>query len=164
MRHHATRGRSFQSTLIRLSFMLCVLGVVSAMPRPHHSDSDSDRRPYTRVHSEDADIVRRPLQPHVPYTGSNPNYQLWSPPSASEYEGIGLDGTAPPAKPEPKRAGLGASILGPDNLPLDYQNADALAPPTTDHGSVPNFKWSFSLSHNRIERGGWARQQNGMFH
>lgn len=26
-----------------------------------------------------------------------------------------------------------------------------------------NVKWPFSLSHNRVQDGGWARQQNGMF-
>lgn len=25
-----------------------------------------------------------------------------------------------------------------------------------------NAKWPFSLSHNRLQTGGWARQQNGM--
>lgn len=36
-----------------------------------------------------------------------------------------------------------------------------MAPPTTDAGSVLNAKWSFSLSHNRVQNGGWAREQNG---
>lgn len=40
------------------------------------------------------------------------------------------------------------------------QNPDFLAPPTTDHGSFDNVKWPFSLSHNRLQTGGWARQQN----
>jgi len=35
-----------------------------------------------------------------------------------------------------------------------------LAPPSTDHGSMPNSKWPFSLSHNRLLQGGWARNQN----
>lgn len=87
------------------------------------------------------------LQPDVPYTDSNPNKQLWHPDSNVD--------------PEPIRGDLGATVMGPDNKPLDLQNADSLAPPTTDHGSVPNFKWPFSLSHNKLEDGGWARQQNG---
>jgi hypothetical protein len=35
-----------------------------------------------------------------------------------------------------------------------------LAPPSTDHGTVPNAAWPFALSHNRLQTGGWARQQN----
>ncbi|CAL1716021.1 unnamed protein product [Somion occarium] len=40
------------------------------------------------------------------------------------------------------------------------ENPDLLAPPTTDSGSVSNAKWPFSLSHNRLQTGGWARQEN----
>lgn len=81
------------------------------------------------------------------YTDSDPNYELWTPDS-------GLP-------PSPQRNKLGATILGPQNTPLELQNADLLAPPTTDSGDVKNFKWPFSLSHNKLSNGGWARQQNG---
>ena len=89
-----------------------------------------------------------PLQPDVPYTNSDPNEALWTPTSGSS--------------PQPVRSGKGGSILGPDNVPLDLQNADSLAPPTTDSGDLDNYKWPFSLSHNRIQNGGWSRQQNGI--
>ncbi|KAL1668187.1 oxalate oxidase [Schizophyllum commune] len=46
------------------------------------------------------------------------------------------------------------------NEEIDLQNPDLLAPPSTDHGSFDNAKWPFSLSHNRLQTGGWARQQN----
>ncbi|KAK0462357.1 oxalate decarboxylase [Desarmillaria tabescens] len=59
-----------------------------------------------------------------------------------------------------ERGKLGASIMGPDNIPMDLQNPDFLAPPTTDSGSVPNAKWPFALSHNRLQTGGWAREEN----
>ncbi|KAJ1305763.1 hypothetical protein OPQ81_010493 [Rhizoctonia solani] len=62
--------------------------------------------------------------------------------------------------PEPIRGSKGAKILGPQNVELDRQNPDLLAPPTTDNGAVGNVKWPFSLSHNRVQDGGWARQQN----
>ncbi|KAJ7108663.1 RmlC-like cupin domain-containing protein [Mycena epipterygia] len=52
--------------------------------------------------------------------------------------------------PEPIRSPLGATILGPQDVPVALQNADALAPPTTDSGQVFNMKWSFSLSPNRL--------------
>jgi hypothetical protein len=38
--------------------------------------------------------------------------------------------------PEAVRGKLGANILGPQNLAIELQNSDALAPPTTDHGSM----------------------------
>ncbi|KDN38503.1 hypothetical protein RSAG8_09488, partial [Rhizoctonia solani AG-8 WAC10335] len=62
--------------------------------------------------------------------------------------------------PEPIRGSDGAKILGPQNVELDRQNPDFLVSPSTDSGSVSNVKWPFSLSHNRVQDGGWARQQN----
>ncbi|KDN47192.1 hypothetical protein RSAG8_03671, partial [Rhizoctonia solani AG-8 WAC10335] len=62
--------------------------------------------------------------------------------------------------PEPIRGSDGAKILGPQNVELDRQNPDFLVSPSTDSGSVSNIKWPFSLSHNRVQDGGWARQQN----
>lgn len=38
--------------------------------------------------------------------------------------------------PQAMRGPLGANILGPQNIPIDRQNADLLAPPTTDAGNV----------------------------
>ena len=49
---------------------------------------------------------------------------------------------------------------GPKNAPLDAINKDSVVPPPTDHGSVQEFWHSFSLSHRRIQEGGWARQVN----
>ncbi|KAG5339786.1 hypothetical protein C0989_003586 [Termitomyces sp. Mn162] len=93
------------------------------------------------------------IQPHLAPLDNgpgdpDPNAQLWDPVS--------------PVIPEPTRGKLGANILGPQNLDLEQQNADLLAPPTTDHGQVENLKWPFSLSHTRLSDGGWSRQQNGM--
>jgi oxalate decarboxylase len=47
---------------------------------------------------------------------------------------------------------------GPQNLPLAAENPDSEWAPPTDHGTVPPFKYSFALSHKRIESGGWTRQ------
>jgi oxalate decarboxylase len=47
---------------------------------------------------------------------------------------------------------------GPQNMPVATENPDSEWPPKTDHGSVKPFKYSFSLSHKRIESGGWTRQ------
>src|SRR5277367_5634614 len=47
---------------------------------------------------------------------------------------------------------------GPNNTALDKQNPSSVWPPETDAGGQPPFKYSFSLSHKRIEDGGWTRQ------
>ncbi|KAK7017362.1 oxalate decarboxylase [Favolaschia claudopus] len=81
----------------------------------------------------------------VPYASTDPNYPMW-----------GADET----DPEPIRGSYGAPLMGPSNIPVAQQNPDLLAPPTSDHGSVSNAKWPFAMSHNRLQTGGWARQQN----
>ena len=60
--------------------------------------------------------------------------------------------------PQPIRDGLGGTILGPRNLPLEQQNPDLLAAPATDEGTIPNLKFSFSDAHNRLLTGGWSRE------
>ncbi|KAJ3798155.1 oxalate decarboxylase [Lentinula aff. detonsa] len=85
--------------------------------------------------------------PTVPYASTTSNSVLWGPDS-------------PDSVPNPYRGKTGASILGPDNIPIDLENPDLLAPPSTDNGDVANSKWPFSMSHMRLQTGGWARQQN----
>jgi oxalate decarboxylase len=31
-------------------------------------------------------------------------------------------------------------------------------PPSTDHGTLPNLRFSFADAHMRLETGGWTRQ------
>jgi oxalate decarboxylase len=62
------------------------------------------------------------------------------------------------AIPQPQRPGRGGSDPGPRNLARDQQNPDILVPPSTDHGSLPNLRFSFSDAHMRLETGGWTRQ------
>lgn len=64
------------------------------------------------------------------------------------------------ALPEPIRGKTGTKLSGPTNHELDRQNPDTFVPPNTDSGTVPQAKWPFSLSHNRLQNGGWTRQQN----
>jgi oxalate decarboxylase len=60
--------------------------------------------------------------------------------------------------PQPIRNGLGASIMGPRNVPLERENPDLLASPDTDDGTIPNLKFSFSNARNRLLTGGWSRE------
>ncbi|MBB5760586.1 oxalate decarboxylase [Methylorubrum rhodesianum] len=60
--------------------------------------------------------------------------------------------------PSPVRGGKGADILGPRNAAREAEDPFTMAPPKTDHGTMPNLKWSFADSHMRLEEGGWARQ------
>jgi oxalate decarboxylase len=47
---------------------------------------------------------------------------------------------------------------GARNQPLEAQNPDTVWGVETDSGTVPPFKYSFSLARKRIENGGWTRQ------
>lgn len=82
----------------------------------------------------------------VPYASDDPNDIMWYPDTDNVPEAI--------------RGSLGATVLGPQDVDIVKENPDLLAPPTTDSGTVGNAKWPFSLSHNRLQTGGWARQEN----
>ena len=60
--------------------------------------------------------------------------------------------------PQPRRPGRGGSDPGPRNLTRDRENPDLLVPPSSDHGTLPNLRFSFSDAHARLESGGWTRQ------
>lgn len=64
-----------------------------------------------------------PGAPTVSYASNDPNYWLWT------AESVDVD-------PQPIRGGLGTDILGPENIPLEIENSNTLAPPTTDNGVV----------------------------
>lgn len=66
--------------------------------------------------------------------------------------------SAADATPEPQRPGHGGLDHGPRDLLRDRENPDILVPPSTDHGTLPNLRFSFSDSHARLESGGWTRQ------
>src|SRR5258708_33152933 len=64
--------------------------------------------------------------------------------------------------PTDPHTGINESQPGPkNNTVLDGQNQDSAWPPETDAGGQPPFKYSFSLSHKRVEAGGWTRQVTG---
>jgi oxalate decarboxylase len=72
--------------------------------------------------------------------------------TGSTAKAAGADG------PQPIAGKPGASDLGPRDPVRDAENPDILTPPETDKGKVPNLKWSFADSHNRLSEGGWARE------
>ncbi len=63
------------------------------------------------------------------------------------------------AEIQPSRApGVGGTDPGPKDLVRERQNPDIVNPPRTDHGTLPNLRFSFADSHVRQESGGWTRQ------
>src|SRR3954451_20604413 len=71
------------------------------------------------------------------------------------------DGTRPGVgngMPQPIRGADGAPILGPRNVPLEREHPDHVAAPRPDSGTAPNLKYSFAAAHNRLLRGGGARE------
>jgi oxalate decarboxylase len=60
--------------------------------------------------------------------------------------------------PAPIEGNRGASILGPRNPQREAQDPDLVAPPPTDHGGLPNLRFSFADAHVKMSEGGWSRQ------
>ncbi|KIW87816.1 uncharacterized protein Z519_11400 [Cladophialophora bantiana CBS 173.52] len=89
----------------------------------------------------------RPLDRNGPYTPDNRD------PYDQKVDSYGNDW-----QPLPWRNGDGATMMGPRNKDRERQNPDMIRPPSTDHGSMSNYRWSFADSHIRIEEGGWTRQ------
>ena len=56
--------------------------------------------------------------------------------------------------PQPRRAGVGGTNPGPKNPIRASQNPDLLSPPATDHGVLPNLRFSFDDAHMRLNTGG----------
>jgi oxalate decarboxylase len=78
--------------------------------------------------------------------------------TAAAAGGLAMAATAAEAQTLPKRPGAGGTDPGPGNLLRTQQNPDLYAPPSTDHGTLPNLRFSFSDAHMRLEPGGWTRQ------
>lgn len=114
-------------TLTTLS-LLSLLPLTSARPNPY----------WTKQH-----LINDPaaaVKVHSPYRpGARDKYDR-----KIDSEAAGLD-------PLPYRNGDGASVLGPWNKARSRQNPDLVRPPSTDHGTLENMRWSFADSHIRIE-------------
>ncbi|KAI0076197.1 Bicupin, oxalate decarboxylase/oxidase [Panus rudis PR-1116 ss-1] len=133
-----------------------ILPLVAGAPAGPSSVSSAATLPSTSTAS--APSVPK-ISSVLPSSGARPSSVSAASPSATDPP-ISDNPNDVVASPVPVRGSLGASILGPDNQAIDQQNPDLLTPPTTDQGTIGNAKWPFSLSHNRLQTGGWARQQN----
>ncbi|MGJ8516442.1 cupin domain-containing protein [Carnimonas bestiolae] len=61
--------------------------------------------------------------------------------------------------PEPiSSKGVGGDDPGPRDMKLDRDNPTLMNPPSTDAGTLPNLRFSFSDAHMRQSSGGWTRQ------
>ncbi|KAJ1303086.1 hypothetical protein OPQ81_011287 [Rhizoctonia solani] len=116
--------------------------------------------PAPAVDANSASSTVSPLKSTGPSPTTDSNYPSPTVPYASDDLNESYIDKFQNEIPEPIRGSAGANVLGPQNVELDRQNPDLLAPPTSDSGSVSNVKWPFSLSPNRVQDGGWARQQN----
>jgi len=99
----------FRGQAISFVFAILLAGHTCAAPA-----SSNDRSPSPTTNAAAPSYTG-------PKISTNPNYPLFNAASSDA---------------EPERGNLGANVLGPQNLPIELQNSDALAPPTTDHGSM----------------------------
>ena len=95
-------------------YPLAILSAVAMAPFSMAAPAGSLTRTSTSARSS----------PTVPYASNNPNFPLWSPQADAKIV------------PAPIRGPLGGKILGPQNIPLQMENPDALAAPSTDAGNV----------------------------
>ncbi|TFK42211.1 oxalate decarboxylase [Crucibulum laeve] len=129
--------------MITISYCICALFLSHVFAAPASSISGVSSMSSTGTYTSSA---VSPIET-VPFASDDPNPILWLPEDNNTVH-------------QPIRGSLGATILGPTNNPIVDENADLVAPPTTDVGTVDNAKWPFSLSQNQLWTGGWARQQN----
>ena len=72
---------------------------------------------------------------------------------------MALTATAALADDKAAQPDRDTAIIGPRNPEIEKQNPDFLDPPKTDHGAVPNLKFSFAETHRKIRGpGGWSRE------
>src|ERR1700751_3971144 len=124
----------------------------AAVPPRHRRKQDSSlpSRWYARL--TPASMRRTPLCEIV--TGSSQRKKRRS--LMAVRENTKSDGAV--KAPEPIEGDLGATILGPRNEAIERLNPDVLISPVTDAGTIPNLKWPFAMSRNRVLSGGWARE------
>nr|BAQ25796.1 oxalate decarboxylase 1 [Grifola frondosa] len=142
-------------SLLYVLLPFAIAGLVRASPihdeqvREVLAGRDSSLRPLTLGRREAAGVQTRHLRPMEVMLKRD----SITPPDVGQI--ANFDGQ----DPEPIRGDAGATFLSNSNHEIDAQNPDNVAAPTTDAGTVPNLKWSMSLSHTRLLKGGWVREQ-----
>jgi oxalate decarboxylase len=71
---------------------------------------------------------------------------------------IGAQASAATEFQPSRKPGVGGTDPGPRNMVRERQDPDMINPPATDHGTLPNLRFTFADSHIRQESGGWTRQ------
>ena len=100
------------------SFLLALLQTAWSAP----ANRLNNIVPTTTTHAPSS-LVIIPASATVSPAPEDPNEILWTPNDND-------------VQPEPMRGPLGSNILGSQNVPIDLENADLLAPPSTDAGTV----------------------------
>jgi oxalate decarboxylase len=59
---------------------------------------------------------------------------------------------------EPIMGSKGGDDTGPRDSEREGSHPDILRPPSTDHGSMPNLRFSFADAYMKIRDGGWSRE------
>src|SRR6185369_2711654 len=72
-------------------------------------------------------------------------------------------GADPNFIPEPIRGVRGYTVTGTENIPIEIEYTDNVAPPNTDGGQVPNMRWSFALSKHVLFQSGFVATTNSSF-
>ena len=59
---------------------------------------------------------------------------------------------------QPIEGKKGATVLGPRDPTRANENPNFFQPPATDHGALPNLRYSFADTHIKMREGGWSRE------
>lgn len=158
----------------KMQLVLLLVGLVASAPVLQQKNAT---QPYGATNATDANqlLGDDPSKPTPTTNSTQLNYHILltpqqtytvaSPPTADYIRTPAFLASNPSfnfsdiAEPQPIRGDTGETALL-TNHELDRQNPDSLAPPSTDCSSTGSLKWPVSLSHNRLEDGGFARQQN----
>lgn len=148
-------------TAFLLPFFLSHL-VASAPLAPPLSEAAT--KTYTLSGSLAGPTSLRGYDPELPFATENThpkNIEYAAHQEADDPEGIFFD-FSNVTHPQPIRGSRGGTIATTNDISLQKSHPDTFAPPTTDHGSVPQAEWPMGLSHTKLglDRAGWSRQQN----
>ncbi|CAE6470293.1 unnamed protein product [Rhizoctonia solani] len=124
--HDALSSHTIFSMRMSLALALALSASVLGAPAPAAESSSSTTKDPSTTSS----------MSHGPSPTTDSSYPSPTVPYASDDLNESFLNKFKDELPEPIRGSKGAKILGPQNVEIDRQNPDLLAPPTTDSGSV----------------------------